>query len=61
LYDHADLAVTIDYRQVLSEIVMRRLGNPQLATVFPGYVDYQPLGIVRGADLPIALRFGASA
>jgi uncharacterized protein (DUF1501 family) len=52
LYDRADLAVTIDYRQVLSEIVVRRLGNPQLATVFPGYAEYQPLGIVRGADLP---------
>ena len=54
LYDHADLAVTIDYRQVLSEIVVRRLGNAQLSTVFPGFADYQPLGIVRGADLPAA-------
>lgn len=53
LYDRADLAVTIDYRQVLSEIVMRRLGNARLGSVFPGLKEYQPLGIVRGADLPI--------
>jgi uncharacterized protein (DUF1501 family) len=53
LYDRADLAVTTDYRQVLSEIVVRRLGNARLGTVFPGYKDYQPLGIVRGADLPV--------
>lgn len=54
LYDRADLAVTIDYRQVLSEIVMRRLGNPRLADVFPGYTDYRPLGIVRGVDLSLS-------
>jgi len=32
LYDHADLAVTTDYRRVLSEIVTKRLGNPDLAS-----------------------------
>ena len=53
LYDRADLAVTIDYRQVLSEIVVRRLGNAHLGAVFPGYKDYQPLGVVRGADLQL--------
>src|SRR5205807_939626 len=51
LYDRADLAVTTDYRQVLGEIVVRRLGNPRLGVVFHGYKDYQPLGIVRGTDL----------
>lgn len=53
LYDRADLAVTTDYRQVLSEIVVRRLGNARLGSVFPGYKDYQPMGIVRGPDLPL--------
>ena len=53
LYDRADLAVTTDYRQVLGEIVVRRLGNARLGVVFPGYKDYQPLGIVRGTDLPL--------
>lgn len=51
LYDGADLEVTTDYRRVLSEILIRRLGNPQLGIVFPGYSDYQPMGIVQGADL----------
>jgi hypothetical protein len=51
LYDHRDLAITTDYRLVLSEILIRRLGNPELGTVFPGYSGYEPLGIVQGADL----------
>jgi uncharacterized protein (DUF1501 family) len=32
-----DLAVTTDYRDVLGEIVARRLNNPHLGIVFPGY------------------------
>ena len=51
LYDGADLAVTTDYRQVLSEILIRRFGNPNLGVVFPGYRDYAPLGLVQGADI----------
>ncbi len=51
LYDRADLAVTTDYRRVLSEILIRRLGNPKLGTVFPGYTGYAPLGILQGIDL----------
>ncbi len=52
LYQHADLAITTDYRRVLSEILIRRLGNPNLGAVFPGYEDYRPLGVVQGEDLP---------
>ena len=37
LYDQRDLAITTDYRRVLSEILIRRLGNAQLGTIFPGY------------------------
>jgi hypothetical protein len=36
--------VTIDLRDILAEIVERRLGNPNLATIFPGYVPV-PRGI----------------
>ncbi|RMF03539.1 MAG: DUF1501 domain-containing protein, partial [Chloroflexi bacterium] len=32
-----DLAVTTDYRDVLAEIVVRRLNNPQVDAVFPGH------------------------
>lgn len=51
LYEHRDLAITTDYRQVLSEILIRRFKNPNLGYVFPDYPSYQPLGIVQGEDL----------
>lgn len=48
LYDHADLAVTTDYRQVLSELLSTRLGNSNIESVFPGFSgNYDPLGLFR--------------
>lgn len=47
LYDHADLAITTDYRQVLSELLARRLGNTDIGTVFPGYSPSGNLEIFR--------------
>ena len=47
-----DVEVTTDFRRVLAEILIRRLGNPNLGTVFPGYQAYSPIGIVTGVDLP---------
>ncbi|MEZ5332011.1 MAG: DUF1501 domain-containing protein [Thermoanaerobaculia bacterium] len=52
LVDGTDVAVTNDFRRILSEVLIRRLANPQLGLIFPGYGDYQPLGIVQGEDLP---------
>ncbi len=46
-----DLPVTTDYRRVLSELLIRRMGNNRLGTVFPNYAGYAPLGIVQGADM----------
>jgi uncharacterized protein (DUF1501 family) len=37
LYENQDLHVTIDYRDILAEIVQRRLANTNLAAVFPGF------------------------
>jgi uncharacterized protein (DUF1501 family) len=51
LFDNADLAVTTDFRRVLSEILIRRMGNNHLGVIFPGYENYQPLGVVNGPDL----------
>jgi len=51
LYDRADLAVTTDYRRVLSEILINRLENPNLDYIFPGYEGYQPMDLVRGASV----------
>jgi uncharacterized protein (DUF1501 family) len=46
LFGPGDLAVTIDYRDVLAEICRLRLNNPSLEAIFP---DYRPVfrGIVR--------------
>ena len=46
LYGPGDLAVTTDFRDVLGEIVQRRLLNDQLADIFPGYENWKPLNIV---------------
>lgn len=46
LFGPGDLAVTVDYRDVLAEVCLRRLNNPALAEVFPGY-EYQMRGVVR--------------
>jgi uncharacterized protein (DUF1501 family) len=32
-----NLAVTTDFRDVLAEVIDRRLGNSELGTIFPGY------------------------
>ena len=48
-----DVPVTTDYRRVFSEIMVRRMANPQLGTIFPGYTGYSPLGIVQGKDLAV--------
>jgi uncharacterized protein (DUF1501 family) len=41
-----DLKVTLDYRDVLAEIVQNRLGNPNLGFVFPGWTPTM-LGVTR--------------
>ncbi len=44
--DDGDLAITTDFRDVLSEILVQRLQNPSVDSVFPGYrANYR--GIVR--------------
>jgi uncharacterized protein (DUF1501 family) len=49
LHDGRDLAVTTDYRSVLSEIMTKHLGNRNLASVFPGFANdpRQFLGMVK--------------
>ena len=48
LFDQADLAITTDYRQVVSEVLVNRLGNPDPSFVFPGFTPGAALGIVQG-------------
>jgi uncharacterized protein (DUF1501 family) len=40
-----DLKVTTDYRDVLAEVVARRLHNPYITEVFPG-LAFRPVGVV---------------
>jgi uncharacterized protein (DUF1501 family) len=47
LYDRADLAVTTDYRQVLSELLTKRMKNTAIDQVFPGYTGPQNLDLYR--------------
>jgi uncharacterized protein (DUF1501 family) len=37
LFGPGDLAITTDYRDVLAEVLVKRLTNPALEEVFPGY------------------------
>ncbi len=52
LYQGTDVNVTTDYRRVISEALIRRMANPNIYYVFPGYSGYTPLGVFQGADLP---------
>jgi hypothetical protein len=47
LYEGRDLAVTTDFRAVLSELVSGHLGQKDVAQVFPGYKCGDPLGLLR--------------
>ncbi len=44
--DHGDVAGANDYRDVLSELLIARLGVADVAKIFPGYT-YQRLGVFR--------------
>jgi len=41
LFGPGDLAVTIDYRDILTELLQKRMQNPDAANVFPDYVSHQ--------------------
>jgi uncharacterized protein (DUF1501 family) len=47
LFEGRDLAVTTDYRTVLSELVRGHLGQQDLSRVFPGFTPTDPLGLLR--------------
>ena len=56
-----DVPVTTDYRRVFSEVMIRRMANPKIGTIFPAYTGYSPLGIVQGADLTPQMAAAAVA
>ena len=46
LFESRDLAVTTDFRTVLSELVRGHLGRTDLSSVFPGFNPASPLGLL---------------
>ncbi|TQD42243.1 DUF1501 domain-containing protein [Lysobacter aestuarii] len=59
---YGDVPVTTDHRRVLSEILIRRMRNPNLGAVFPGYGGYTPMGIMKGSDLaPVGMAASAAS
>ncbi len=46
LYENRDLNVTTDFRTVLSELVVKQMGNGEVATVFPGFNSVRERGIL---------------
>ena len=46
LDEHADLAITTDYRQVLSELLQSRMRGADVAKIFPGFEPGNLLGLV---------------
>lgn len=51
LFEGMDVNITTDFRRLLSEVLIRKLENPNLGAIFPGYTGYEPMGIVQGQDL----------
>lgn len=51
LYGPGDLAITTDFRDVLGEIVQKRLTNPNLASVFPSYHTFKFLGVAKDSGV----------
>ncbi len=47
LYQERDLALTTDFRTVLSELVMKQMGNTQVSSVFPGFEETQRLELMK--------------
>ncbi len=51
LFEGGDVEATVDYRDVVSEVLIKRQQNRFLGYIFPGYDDYTPLGVINGTEL----------
>jgi len=51
LFEDGDVEATVDYRDVVSEVLIKRHQNRFLGYIFPNYSDYTPLGLINGTDL----------
>ncbi|TDR20630.1 DUF1501 domain-containing protein [Marinicella litoralis] len=51
LFEDGDVEATVDYRDVVSEVLIKRQQNRFLGYIFPDYSDYTPLGLINGTDM----------
>jgi len=51
LYGPGDVPITTDFRDVLGEIVQKRLANSNLANVFPNYNTFKFRGVAKDAGV----------
>jgi hypothetical protein len=54
LYGPGDLAITTDFRDVLGEVVEKRLQGSSLANVFPGYSTFKFRGVAKDSGHAVA-------
>ncbi|MCF6225058.1 MAG: DUF1501 domain-containing protein [Xanthomonadales bacterium] len=52
-----DLNATVDYRDVVSEVLLKRLHNRFLGHIFSGYTNYTELGVIAGTGLSPVFDF----
>jgi uncharacterized protein (DUF1501 family) len=52
LFEDGDVEATVDYRDVVSEVLIKRHQNRFLGYIFPDYNDYTPLGLINGTNIP---------
>lgn len=57
LFEGEDVDVTVDYRDVVSEILIKRMKNRFLGYIFPEYSNYSALGVVNGEELNPVYEF----
>ena len=50
LFEDGDVEATVDYRDVVSEILLKRQRNRFLGYIFPGFTDHTPLGLINGEN-----------
>ena len=46
LDEHADVAITTDYRQVISEVLQSTMRGADAAKIFPGFKAGEGIGVV---------------
>ncbi len=57
LFEGQDVSATVDYRDVVSEVLLKRMHNRFLGHIFSGYDNYTELGVIAGTGLTPVFEF----